>query len=184
MRRQAVAVFVGNGRSSAASSPPRRYDRPGRPRADRPRVLATTRACGAWATCETRRSTCPAPSVPWLAPRGTSGVAPDPSYDDILDACCAAWNALLDDTGRIRSLCAFDWASVSSQWGWYYGSAWHRLCHLGPDDRGLRRRGAHGNAGKAIDQATENAGKVVGNAAEKAGDAAENAGDAVKKQTG
>jgi hypothetical protein len=32
-----------------------------------------------------------------------------PSYDDILDACCAAWNALLDDTGRIRSLCNLDW---------------------------------------------------------------------------
>jgi transposase len=38
-----------------------------------------------------------------------------PSYDDILDACCAAWNALLDETGRIRSLCALDWtAPVSS----------------------------------------------------------------------
>ena len=37
-----------------------------------------------------------------------------PSYDDILDACCAAWNALLDDTGRIRSLCALDWAAPVS----------------------------------------------------------------------
>ena len=27
-----------------------------------------------------------------------------PAYDDILDACCAAWNALLDEAGRIRSL--------------------------------------------------------------------------------
>ena len=34
-----------------------------------------------------------------------------PTYDDILDACCAAWNALLDDTGRIRSLCSLDWAA-------------------------------------------------------------------------
>lgn len=33
------------------------------------------------------------------------------SYDDILDACCAAWNALLNETGRIRSLCALDWAT-------------------------------------------------------------------------
>jgi transposase len=38
-----------------------------------------------------------------------------PSYDDVLDACCAAWNALLEETGRIRSLCSLDWAtSVSS----------------------------------------------------------------------
>lgn len=37
-----------------------------------------------------------------------------PSYDDILDACCAAWNALLDETGRIRSLCALDWATPVS----------------------------------------------------------------------
>jgi hypothetical protein len=34
-----------------------------------------------------------------------------PSYDDILDACCAAWNALADEAGRIRSLCALDWAA-------------------------------------------------------------------------
>ena len=37
-----------------------------------------------------------------------------PTYDDILDACCAAWNALLAETGRIRSLCALDWTTVSS----------------------------------------------------------------------
>jgi transposase len=37
-----------------------------------------------------------------------------PSYDDILDACCAAWNALLNETGRIRSLCALDWAAPVS----------------------------------------------------------------------
>ena len=28
------------------------------------------------------------------------------TYADILDACCQAWNALLAETGRIRSLCA------------------------------------------------------------------------------
>ena len=33
-----------------------------------------------------------------------------PTYDDI-DACCAAWNALADAAGRIRSLCALDWAA-------------------------------------------------------------------------
>ncbi|MCC2665671.1 MAG: family transposase [Geminicoccaceae bacterium] len=32
------------------------------------------------------------------------------SYDAILDACCAAWNGLLDEAGRIRSLCSLDWA--------------------------------------------------------------------------
>ena len=37
-----------------------------------------------------------------------------PSYDDILEACCAAWNALLAETGRIRSLCALDWATTVS----------------------------------------------------------------------
>ena len=34
------------------------------------------------------------------------------SYDDILDACCTAWNALLAETGRIRSRCALDWAAT------------------------------------------------------------------------
>ncbi len=37
-----------------------------------------------------------------------------PSYDDILDARCAAWNALLDETGRIRSLCTLDRATQAS----------------------------------------------------------------------
>jgi DDE superfamily endonuclease len=37
-----------------------------------------------------------------------------PSYNAILDACCAAWNALLSETGRIRSLCALDWATPVS----------------------------------------------------------------------
>jgi putative transposase len=37
-----------------------------------------------------------------------------PTYDDILDACCAAWNALLAEAGRIRSLTALDWTTVSS----------------------------------------------------------------------
>jgi transposase len=37
-----------------------------------------------------------------------------PRYDDILDACCAAWNALLAEPGRIRSLCALDWAAPVS----------------------------------------------------------------------
>jgi hypothetical protein len=36
------------------------------------------------------------------------------TYDDILDACCQAWNALLAETGRISSLCALDWSTQVS----------------------------------------------------------------------
>jgi hypothetical protein len=36
-----------------------------------------------------------------------------PTYDDIVDACCRAWNTLRAETGRIRSLCAYDWAKVT-----------------------------------------------------------------------
>jgi putative transposase len=32
-----------------------------------------------------------------------------PTYDDILDACHRAWNTVCAETGRIRSLCSFDW---------------------------------------------------------------------------
>jgi DDE superfamily endonuclease len=37
-----------------------------------------------------------------------------PTYDAILAAGCAAWTALLAATGRIRSLCALDWARLCS----------------------------------------------------------------------
>jgi hypothetical protein len=37
-----------------------------------------------------------------------------PSYDGILEACCAAWSAHLSETGRIRSLCALDRAAPVS----------------------------------------------------------------------
>jgi transposase len=38
-----------------------------------------------------------------------------PAYDDILDACCTAWNTLRSEPGRIRSLCSFEWlAPVNS----------------------------------------------------------------------
>jgi transposase len=30
-------------------------------------------------------------------------------YDAIIDAACAAWNRLLADTGRIKSLCTYPW---------------------------------------------------------------------------
>lgn len=32
-----------------------------------------------------------------------------PSYEEIVDACCAAWNRLRAEPGRIRSLCSFGW---------------------------------------------------------------------------
>jgi transposase len=31
------------------------------------------------------------------------------SYDEIVNACCAAWNRLRAEPGRIRSLCSFAW---------------------------------------------------------------------------
>ena len=30
-------------------------------------------------------------------------------YDAIVDAACAAWNRLVEDTGRIMSLCSYPW---------------------------------------------------------------------------
>lgn len=36
------------------------------------------------------------------------------SYDDILDACARAWHAVRAEAGRIRSLCAYDWARVAT----------------------------------------------------------------------
>jgi transposase len=33
--------------------------------------------------------------------------------DEIVDSCCAAWNWLLGETGRIRSLCSYPWLGVS-----------------------------------------------------------------------
>ena len=32
-----------------------------------------------------------------------------PDYDAIVDACCAAWNAVADDADRIPSLCLQPW---------------------------------------------------------------------------
>lgn len=37
------------------------------------------------------------------------------TYTDIVDACCTAWNALINETGRIQSIASRDWLkSVSS----------------------------------------------------------------------
>src|SRR3954452_19137026 len=35
------------------------------------------------------------------------------SYDAIVDACCTAWNALIDDPARITSIATRDWAQVT-----------------------------------------------------------------------
>ena len=35
------------------------------------------------------------------------------SYDDIVDACCSAWNRFINDPERVRSVTKRDWASVS-----------------------------------------------------------------------
>ena len=34
-------------------------------------------------------------------------------YDAIVDACCKAWNALIDDPARITSIATRDWAQVT-----------------------------------------------------------------------
>jgi hypothetical protein len=36
------------------------------------------------------------------------------SYTDIVDACCAAWNAFAAEPKRIASITTRDWASVNS----------------------------------------------------------------------
>jgi hypothetical protein len=35
------------------------------------------------------------------------------TYEDIVDVCCAAWNALIEDPARITSIASRDWANVS-----------------------------------------------------------------------
>ncbi len=35
------------------------------------------------------------------------------SYEAILDACCEAWNALIADKGRIKSIASRPWAAVN-----------------------------------------------------------------------
>ena len=34
------------------------------------------------------------------------------SYDDIVEACCVAWNWLIADTDRVSSITTREWASV------------------------------------------------------------------------
>ena len=43
------------------------------------------------------------------------------TYDEIVDVCCYAWNALTAETGRIISIASRDWLhSVSSLVGLYW----------------------------------------------------------------
>lgn len=35
------------------------------------------------------------------------------SYDEIVDACCAAWRALTDLTGKIRQIASREWVTVN-----------------------------------------------------------------------
>jgi transposase len=35
------------------------------------------------------------------------------TWDDIVDACCQAWNRLTSETGRIRSIASRNWAVTS-----------------------------------------------------------------------
>lgn len=35
------------------------------------------------------------------------------TYDDIVHACCDAWNALINEPGRIASIASRTWATVS-----------------------------------------------------------------------
>jgi hypothetical protein len=36
------------------------------------------------------------------------------TYEDILDACCHAWQALINEAGRIQSIADREWAQVRS----------------------------------------------------------------------
>lgn len=37
------------------------------------------------------------------------------TYQDIVDACCNAWNALVTETGRIASIATREWAKVKGK---------------------------------------------------------------------
>ena len=41
------------------------------------------------------------------------------SYEEIVDACAEAWNWLMADPDRIRSIGTREWATVVVQAGWY-----------------------------------------------------------------
>lgn len=46
------------------------------------------------------------------------------TYEEILDACCVAWNALISQTGLIHSIAHRDWLiQVSSYTDWYNGTS-------------------------------------------------------------
>jgi transposase len=37
-----------------------------------------------------------------------------PDIDAVIDACCEAWNAVIAEPGRIRSICSEPWVKVTS----------------------------------------------------------------------
>ena len=44
------------------------------------------------------------------------------TYEDIVEACCKAWNFFANNSTAITSITARDWAHVSCQGRWYYTS--------------------------------------------------------------
>ena len=50
----------------------------------------------------------PPASTRWLSHRVLAG-----GYEAVVDAACAAWNALLAEPGRLRSLTSFPWLPAS-----------------------------------------------------------------------
>ena len=55
-----------------------------------------------------------------MSPMDESTLSPDrlshrvwESYSEIVDACCAAWNALMAMPERVTSIATRDWAQVS-----------------------------------------------------------------------
>lgn len=37
-----------------------------------------------------------------------------PDLDAVVEACCSAWNAIIAEDGRIRSICSETWAKVKN----------------------------------------------------------------------
>ncbi|WP_286203504.1 hypothetical protein [Pseudoalteromonas sp. NBT06-2] len=34
------------------------------------------------------------------------------SYEDIVDACCDAWNSYIEDVERVKQLCVREWTNL------------------------------------------------------------------------
>ena len=78
----------------------------------------------------------------WLSHRVLAG-----GYEAVVDAACAAWNALLAEPGRLRSLTSFPWlpASVCPRWRQDSSRCSHiKHAALGTGRHGCARHGAGG----------------------------------------